>query len=61
MIVDSMSRILISLAQAAVKSERTIDYSILENDQALNVAIQGFKNNWNFYIERWNKWHEERK
>ena len=41
--------------------ERTIDYSILENDQALNIAIQDFKNNWNIYIERWNKWHEENK
>jgi len=27
--------------------KRIIDYSILENDQALNVAIQDFKNNWN--------------
>jgi len=41
--------------------ERTIDYSILENDQALNIAIQDFKNNWNFYIERWNRWREEKK
>ena len=41
--------------------KRTIDYSILEDDQALNVAIQDFKNNWNVYVERWNKWHEERK
>ncbi len=41
--------------------ERTIDYSILENDQALNIAIQDFKNNWNIYIERWNKWREENK
>jgi hypothetical protein len=39
----------------------SINYSILENDQALNVAIQDFKNNWNDYIERWNKWYEERK
>jgi len=35
--------------------ERTIDYSILDNDQALNIASQDFKNNWNVYIERWNK------
>jgi len=28
--------------------KRIIDYSILENDQALNVAIQDFKNNWNY-------------
>ena len=41
--------------------KRIIDYSILENDQALNVAIQDFKNNWSVYKERWNKWHEERK
>jgi len=41
--------------------KRIIDHSILENDQALNVAIQDFKNNWNVYIERWNKWHEEKK
>ncbi len=41
--------------------KRTIDYSILENDQALNVAIQDFKNNWKVYIERWRKWHAERK
>ena len=41
--------------------KRIIDYSILENDQALNVTIQDFKNNWNVYKERWNKWHEEKK
>ena len=41
--------------------KRIIDYSILENDQALNVTIQDFKNNWNIYIERWNKWYEEKK
>jgi hypothetical protein len=40
--------------------ERTIDYGILENDQALNMAIQDFKNNWDVYIERWNKWREEK-
>jgi hypothetical protein len=41
--------------------KRIIDYSILENDQALNVAIQDFKNNCNVYVERWDKWHEEKK
>jgi hypothetical protein len=39
--------------------KRTIDYRILENDQALNVAIQDFKNNWNVYIEKRNKWRDE--
>jgi hypothetical protein len=33
----------------------------VENDQALNVAIQDFKNNWEVYIGRWNKWCEEKK
>jgi hypothetical protein len=41
--------------------KRIIDYSILEDDQALNVAIQDFKNNWNGYIERWNRWYEEKR
>jgi hypothetical protein len=40
--------------------KRTVDYSILENDQALNVAIQDFKGNWQDYVERWNKWHEKK-
>ena len=39
--------------------DRTIDYSILENDQALNIAIQDFKSNWDLYVERWNKWRKE--
>jgi hypothetical protein len=26
----------------------------------LNMAIQEFKNNWDVYIERWNKWREEK-
>jgi hypothetical protein len=29
--------------------KRTIDYRILENDRALNDAIQDFKNNWYVY------------
>ncbi len=41
--------------------ERTVDYGILENDQALNVAIQDFKSNWDAYVERWSKWREEKK
>jgi len=24
------------------------------------MAIQDFKNNWDVYIERWNKWREEK-
>lgn len=40
--------------------ERTVDYGILEKDQALSVAIQDFKNNWDAYIERWSKWYKER-
>jgi uncharacterized protein (UPF0332 family) len=30
------------------------------NDQALNVVIQDFKNNWDPYVERWNKWRKEK-
>lgn len=41
--------------------ERVVDYGILENDQAMNVAIKDFKNNWKFYIERWEKWLQQEK
>lgn len=41
--------------------ERTVDYGVLENDQALSVAIQDFKNNRDIYVERWSKWREEEK
>jgi len=32
--------------------DRTIDLSILENSQAMNVAIEDFTNNWPLYVER---------
>jgi hypothetical protein len=38
-----------------------IDLSILENSQAMNVAIEDFTNNWSQYVERWKKWKKERK
>ena len=38
------------------KKDRTIDLSILENSQAMNVAIEDFTNNWSQYLERWKKW-----
>ncbi len=41
--------------------KRTIDYSMLENAQAMNVAIEDFTNNWEFYLERWEKWLKEKK
>jgi len=28
---------------------------MLENAQAINVAIEDFTNNWEFYLERWQK------
>ncbi|MEI7638749.1 MAG: hypothetical protein WCJ37_15670 [Syntrophus sp. (in: bacteria)] len=40
---------------------RTVDYSALENAQAVNVAIQDFSNNWELYLERWKKWVGKRK
>lgn len=41
--------------------ERTVAYGMLDNDQALSVAIQDFKNNWDAYVARWSKWRKERK
>jgi len=41
--------------------KRTIDFSMLENAQAMNVAIEDFTNNWEFYLERWEKWLKEKK
>ena len=41
--------------------KRVVDYSMLENAQAINVAIEDFSNNWEFYWERWQKWSRERK
>jgi hypothetical protein len=43
------------------KKDRMIDLSILENSQAMNVAIEDFTNNWSQYVERWKKWKKERK
>ena len=40
--------------------KRTIDFSVLENAQAMNVAIEDFTNNWEFYLERWGKWLKEK-
>ena len=40
--------------------KRTIDFSVLENAQAMNVAIEDFTNNWEFYLERWEKWLKEK-
>ena len=40
---------------------KTIDLSMLENAQAMNVAIEDFTNNWELYIERWKKWLKEKK
>lgn len=41
--------------------ERVIDFGMLENAQAMSVAIEDFSNNWEFYLERWHKWLHERK
>jgi hypothetical protein len=41
--------------------ERVVDYGMLENAQAMSVAIEDFTNNWEFYLERWNKWLREKK
>ena len=41
--------------------KRIIDFSMLENAQAINVAIEDFTNNWEFYLERWKKWLKEKK
>ena len=41
--------------------ERTIVFTMLENPQAMNVAIEDFTNNWEFYLERWEKWLKEKK
>ena len=40
---------------------RTVHYSMLENAQAVNIAIEDFCNNWELYLERWNKWRGARK
>ena len=32
-----------------------------ENVQAMNVAIEDFTNNWEFYLERWERWLNEKK
>ena len=41
--------------------QRIVDFGMLENAQALNVAIEDFSNNWELYYERWQKWLKERK
>ena len=41
--------------------DRVIDFSMLENAQAMNVAIEDFSNNWEFYLERWKRWLREKK
>ena len=41
--------------------KRIVDFGMLENAQAINVAIEDFTNNWEFYVERWEKWSKERK
>jgi len=41
--------------------KRTIDFGMLENAQAMNVAIEDFTNNWEFYLERWEKWSKEKR
>ena len=41
--------------------KRVIDFSMLENAQAINVAIEDFTNNWEFYLKRWEKWLKEKK
>jgi len=41
--------------------KRIIDFSMLENAQAMNVAIEDFTNNWEFYLGRWEKWLKEKK
>ena len=41
--------------------KRIIDFSMLENAQAINVAIEDFTNNWEFYLKRWGKWLKEKK
>lgn len=41
--------------------KRTIDFSMLENAQAMNVAIEDFTNNCEFYLQRWEKWLKEKK
>ena len=41
--------------------KRVVDYSMLENAQAINVAIEDFSNNWEFYWERWQRWAQEKK
>ena len=41
--------------------KRTIDFNMLENAQAMNVAIQDFANNWELYLERWERWLKEKK
>ena len=41
--------------------KRTIDFDMLENAQAMNVAIEDFTNNWEFYLERWEKWSKEKR
>jgi len=40
---------------------RVIDFGMLENAQAINVAIEDFTNNWEFYLTRWEKWLKEKK
>ena len=40
---------------------RTVDYDTLANAQAVNVAIEDFRNNWEYYLERWKQWLEKRK
>ena len=41
--------------------KRIIDFSMLENAQTINVAIEDFTNNWKFYLKRWEKWLKEKK
>ena len=41
--------------------KRVIDFSMLENAQAINVAIEDFTNNWEFYLKRSEKWLKEKK
>ena len=41
--------------------KKIVDYSMLENAQAINVAIEDFSNNWELYWERWQRWLAEEK